>query len=623
MINQGNTNLITTGPNLADAVLTDYYSELQHNTNYVESIIQHEDKTYVSSSETQAAITYRDAFRQGDITAALNNFYNYLINKSFNNNTFSFDTILYWYFKLSCGNKELISLNNAGSLFGNKIVPNLKPAVSGNMFSSFLNGITNQLGDTLGSLSNLLGSVKNLNGDQGNGLSSLLGTPANTAAVQQSFFGNVSDSIGTLANSKYLQLDSTLPIFDVDQNYYGVPIPYSCSTDSKISNNTRNIAYHLSQHTTALMRRNLLNIAYSIPAVQENMAVDSTVAHGLNLVNDLPTFVKINQALPTLVATLASKFKQPRVFQFIRFLSNIGNQYSYNLRDIFPATAQDKDFTVVTSKERALASAQERKALSDQAVIDSYLEQQGINYANQYPNQLTNTNIFGIAGGTSGGAAPPPSIVGKGPQWSPLTTPTTYSATDINVIGSDISAQLNSKYSYLTMTGNPTVDGGMYLNKGSAIDALTQRLSDSPLLTSDVNSPAYQWGKNLGVQDPSSAASWANMFWAVGNYENGNRVDAPVQDGGTSIGITSTNASFATSNGGYQTGLSVAQVANPVVNYFTTISYVEQTAQKLNQSNITASNALANTLNNAVSPRTGQWASRTIYKLQTGYPLDY
>ena len=401
--NPGNTNLVTTAPNLADAAMTDYYYELEGNTNYVDTVIQNSEETYVSESEVRAALNYRDAFRQGDIVTALNGVYNTLINFSFLDDTFSFDTILYWYLKLKYGNKEIVDLNNTGSTFGNKILPNLKPSVSGNLFSSFSNGLSNQLGSAIGSLGGLLANVKNLNGDYGNGLSSIAGQLSDTGTVQQTFFDSVSDSIGTLTNSKYLQLDSTLPIFDVSQEYYGVPIPYSCSTDSKISNNTRNVAYSLSIHSTALMRRNLLNVAYSIPAVQENMAADSTVAHGLNLINDLPTFVTLNGAVASFTETLASNYDQPRVFQFVRFLSNIGNKFSYNLRDIFPATAQDKDFLVVTSADRALASASERKALSDQAIIDSYLEQQGINYANAYNggSYASSAGNFGAPGNIS------------------------------------------------------------------------------------------------------------------------------------------------------------------------------------------------------------------------------
>ena len=393
MVNQGNTNLITTGPELADVDIVNYYSQVKSDTNYSEVILQKENTTYVSEVEVQSALNYRDVFKRGDIITALNTFYNSLQSSQFNNQSFSFDTIVYWFQKLKYSNKELISLNSKGSTFGEKILPQLNPAVSKDLKSGFFGGFNLQQSifnsDAITSIGKLLGGTQSSIGP--------LATLADTTLTPQSFFDNVSDSIGTLANSKYLQLDSTLPIFDVSQEYYGVPIPYSASTESKISNNTRNIAYNLSRNTTALMRRNLLNVAYTVPANPENMASDATVAHGLNLINDLPTFTKINTALPTLVSNLASKYTAiPRVFQFIQYLCNIGNQTAANLRDIFPVQPSDRDFIVVTSAERALASNAERKQISDNAVTQSYLQQQGINYSGQY-----NTGLAGYALGNS------------------------------------------------------------------------------------------------------------------------------------------------------------------------------------------------------------------------------
>jgi hypothetical protein len=561
--NTGNDNIITTAPNLADADLTDYYSDLQNSTNYVESIIQNNDQTYVTTSEVQAASLYRDAFRQGDIISAVNNFYNSLTTYSFNDSSFSFDTILYWYIKLTNSDREIVALNNGGSVFGNKILPNLKPSVSGNMFTGFFNGLTNQLGSAIGTLGNLLGGVNNLNGEAGNGLGGLLSTISDTGTVQQSFFGNVSDSIGTLANSKYLQLDSTLPVFDVDQNYYGVPIPYSCSTDSKISNNTRNVSYNLSRLTTTLMRRNLLNIAYTIPAVESNMASDASVAHGLNLINDLPTFVNINLALPSLVTSLASNFKQPRVFQFIQFISNIGNQIAYNLRDIFPATAQDKDFTIVTSRERALASAQEAQALANEAVIGSYLEQQGINYANYYGGPNTSAGNF--------------SAIIAAPN-----------AISVNPEARSLSAQLNKKLNdlpdvpiYVDSKGITRVDKTAYANLISA------RLDGSPLIG---YIPADGASYGITSTDPAiSKQQWTNFIIRLGENESGFNVNSSNSaDPGGSVGIQQIGPAQAVSYGGYTATTKIfdgktylpavtpSQAANVKVNTGTAVSLIEQ-----------------------------------------------
>ena len=397
-LNKGPTNFITLGPELADISITDTYNTLLSGTNYFNIVAKSNQTTFVNDTELRTAIAYRDIFKQGDAVTAFNQFYNIVQTATFANSGCTLDTIFYWANKLINSNKELAALNSQGSIFGNKILPNLNPAVSQAISQGFLNGHHSQQSffqnNDKTSIGNLLVQLQALSG-------STVNTLADSGVPNQSYFTNVSDSIGTLANTKYIQTDSTLPIFDVNQQFYGVPIPYSASTDRKISNNTRNIAYNLSIATTALMRRNLLNIAYTQPAIQQNMASDATVAHGLNLINDLPTFAQLNTSLGNLVKALSSRFKVAKVFQFIQYLNNIGNKTGFNLRDIFPVTGQDRDFTVITSAQRSLASAAETKSISDAAVIDAYGEQQGINYANQYSGAANGGYVPGGASSSS------------------------------------------------------------------------------------------------------------------------------------------------------------------------------------------------------------------------------
>lgn len=401
-INTGNSNFITTGPDLADPQILDTYNDLNEYSNYWTIIngASGSNIQAVSVTETQTAYTYHDAFKQGDSVTALTNLYNTIQHNQFGQQDFYFDTIVHYFNKFIYSNKEITSLNNSGSIFGQRILPNLNTANSKNLFSSWLRGFSLQSSifsvGNITSLGGLLSQAQTSNNATAGptaGTSAAL-TLADTNVTYKSFFGNVSDSIGTLANSKFIQLDSTQPIFDVTQNYYGVPIPYSASTDSKISNNVRNICYTMSQKTTALMRRNLMNVAYTMPALASNMASDATVAHGHNLMNDVPTFNQINTSIPTLVTTLATNFTgaAPRLFQFIQYLSNIGNQMAVNLRDIFPVTAQDRDFTVIASAERALASEAEINDIANSSIVDSYAEQQGVNYANTYAADLNYTS---------------------------------------------------------------------------------------------------------------------------------------------------------------------------------------------------------------------------------------
>jgi hypothetical protein len=509
-INTGNSNFITTGPDLADPQILDTYNDLNEYSNYWTIIngASGSNIQAVSVTETQTAYTYHDAFKQGDSVTALTNLYNTIQNNQFGQQDFYFDTIVHYFNKFIYSNKEITSLNNSGSIFGQRILPNLNTANSKNLFSSWLRGFSLQSSifsvGNINSLGGLLSQAQTSNNATAGptaGTSAAL-TLADTNVTYKSFFGNVSDSIGTLANSKFIQLDSTQPIFDVTQNYYGVPIPYSASTDSKISNNVRNICYTMSQKTTALMRRNLMNVAYTMPALASNMASDATVAHGHNLMNDVPTFNQINTSIPTLVTTLATNFTgaAPRLFQFIQYLSNIGNQMAVNLRDIFPVTAQDRDFTVIASAERALASEAEINDIANSSIVDSYAEQQGVNYANQYiPSSVattTDNTAKTIINNNITGTVPGQNIetyaTAYSPQQAGSNTISLEGGLASSIPGPDGQSIVRTlqdfatgQSTYVTLAGDPTLAGGTYV-----IPSITYTNASGENITL-TNVPAY------------------------------------------------------------------------------------------------------------------------------------
>jgi hypothetical protein len=329
-----NTNTITLAPNLADIDLADTYVQLIDTANTSLSSVWTPD--IMPDTELQAAMDYRNAFKQGDTITATNKFFTFLKSVYFNQPDFSLDAILFWYQRSAYTNKEITSYQSDASFYNQNILPNQIPGAA--RFAT--NAITN-------------------------------------TNVTTNYFDVVSDSIGTIVNSKFIQLDSTLPLFDVSQQYYGVPIPIAASTDSKISATTRNVMYDLSQKTTMYMRRNLLNIGYTNTALQQNLAADATVSHGLNLINDLPTFVNINKFLGSLKDKLSTVFSQTKAFSFVQYLNTIGNTTALNLRDIFPLDPSDKDFTVITSEENAMASqaiAQQEQA--DAAAAAALAQQQ-------------------------------------------------------------------------------------------------------------------------------------------------------------------------------------------------------------------------------------------------------
>jgi hypothetical protein len=326
---QPNTNEITVAPSLVDIDIANTYETLYSTDNTDIGIVFPPD--IVSEVEVQAAIEYRNAFKQSDVITSVTKFFDSLSTYYFNQADFSLENIIFWYQKLNYTNKEIFSYRSASSFQQNNVIPNQIPGASqivSNVFNS--------------------GSYKSLN-----------------------YFDNVSDSIGIITNSKYLQLDSTLPLFDINQEFYGVPVPYSASLENKISANTRNVMYDLSQKTTTYMRHNLMGVGYTNLTLQQNLAADASTSHGLNLINDLPTFVTINESLGILKDKLSSVFAEAKIFGFIQYVSNIANQTAMNLRDIFPVASDDKDFVVITSEERANAS----QAIRDQEVSNALAEQ--------------------------------------------------------------------------------------------------------------------------------------------------------------------------------------------------------------------------------------------------------
>jgi hypothetical protein len=331
-----NTNEVTIAPNISDLDVTNSYEYLANDTTLRQAL----PSDIISNGEIQAAIDYRNAFKQGDAITALNVFLSNANSVYFKQADFSLENILYWYQKLKLSNKEIISYQSQVSYYGENILTN--QLAGGARFSR----------NTLNS-----GSFN-----------------------QNNYFDNISDSIGLIANSKYIQLDSTLPLFDINQQYYGVPIPYSASIENKMSATARNVAFDLSQKTTMLMRRNLFGIGYTNPTLQQNMNADASTSHGLNLINDLPTFVTINESLGMLKDKLSSVFAEAKVFGFVQYMCNIANETAMNLRDIFPRTPGDRDFTVITSAENAQASQEIAQQEVNEALAEQtlYAQQQGL-----------------------------------------------------------------------------------------------------------------------------------------------------------------------------------------------------------------------------------------------------
>jgi hypothetical protein len=521
---QPNTNEFTLAPVLADIDLADTYNQLIDPTNTSLNSVFAADK--VSPSEIQAIMDYRNAFKQGDVITAMTSFYNKLLTEYFLRPDFSLDAILFWHQKLIYSNKEITSYKSDADFYNHNIISNQIPQVS--LFA------------------------KNVISDVNMG--------------SNSYFDLISDSIGIIANSKFIQLDSTLPIFDINQQYYGVPIPFAASTDSKISANTRNVCYDLSHKTTVFMRRNLLNISYLNPALQQNLAADATVSHGLNLMNDLPTFVNINKFLQKLKNRLSTIFAETKQFSFVQYINTVCNNTSMSLRDIFPITKTDVDFTVITSEERAMAS----KAVAQQAQIDAL--------ASATLAHQQQTSNFGNSPATGGPIAA--TTTGKqfetGQGNPAIIADTKTSAAAARNAAIDASGMTIETY---TENGNVMIDQTSY-------EAYCQQRIEgppaSPLLSINPADAAQ-----YGITDPTDSKQWSSFMWRTACAENGDLGDNVVKavqyangpnDPGGSYGALSVSPDQARAAG--YGNVTPDQLQNPALNANVGISLIERSTAK-------------------------------------------
>jgi len=169
-----------------------------------------------------------------------------------------------------------------------------------------------------------------------------------TVSGTNSFFNEISDSIGCLVNTKYLLDTSVIPFFDINCTAYGPPITYPPALNNKLSNITLEVNNDLSSKTTTLFRSNIIKIQKINSDI--SLATDSTKPHGSNLVTDIHHFIIRSAALPIFVATLNRHFN--RLYAYVNYFSNINNLKAYNARDIYLKDSVNKQFiSNITFKE--------------------------------------------------------------------------------------------------------------------------------------------------------------------------------------------------------------------------------------------------------------------------------
>jgi hypothetical protein len=154
----------------------------------------------------------------------------------------------------------------------------------------------------------------------------------NLDTTKNSFYTDLSDSIGLLVNSNCLLDDSTIPFTDYNTSIYTAPNTLPVQLRNKISKTTLQVAASLSESNTILMRNNLAKINLTTANTDPYTNPTTNPAHGLNLITDINTFNIIKAGLTSHFNELKNSYK--RIFNYVQYISNINNINGYNPRDI-------------------------------------------------------------------------------------------------------------------------------------------------------------------------------------------------------------------------------------------------------------------------------------------------
>lgn len=145
---------------------------------------------------------------------------------------------------------------------------------------------------------------------------------------KQNFFAPMSDSVGSLYNLTTISDDSTLLVSDLNSDK-GFSTTLPSSLKNKISKAVLENSAELSIFTNRVFRNNLVQVQKS--TYNGNLYVDSSVAHGQNLVNDLVFFNYFKKNIQNYVSELNTYFGDR--YEYIKYHSNINDDISLNLRD--------------------------------------------------------------------------------------------------------------------------------------------------------------------------------------------------------------------------------------------------------------------------------------------------
>ena len=323
-------------PELVDANVANSTKFLNEYSNYLTAVGALSDELGDFIDETNASIDYRNALKSGDPITNVASFFKDLDNKKLK--TFNNDFIYFWYKKYQSS------------------LDIIKAEIKKDKETRFSGSVDRDV-DTY---NNLTFSNEYLQG---------FSATSSTRSKNYSYLGDMSDSIGILANISSKIDDSSSLLADV-QCKYGAPVTIPPTLNCKISQTTRDIMRDLSTKNTSMMRANLINlqrVSKQSTNSLDNMTATPLQAHGCNLVGDINYVNEFFNELQQIVQQLVSQFGQ-QYYEFISYFNTINDKTGYSPR-IVPT--YNKQFITNIEFELDVEGTRQKLDLLQKKIIES------------------------------------------------------------------------------------------------------------------------------------------------------------------------------------------------------------------------------------------------------------
>lgn len=323
-------------PELVDANIANSTKFLNEYSDYLTAVGALADELGDFIDETNASIDYRNALKSGNPVTNVASFFKDLDNKKLK--TFNNDFIYFWYKKYQSS------------------LDIIKAEIKKDEETRFSGSVDRDV-DTY---NNLTFSNEYLEG---------FSATSSTRSKNYSYLGDMSDSIGILANIGFKIDDATGYLWDVQCNK-GVPAPFPPTLHHKVSQNTREISFNLSKKNTSMMRTNLINlqrVSKQSTNALETMAATSVQSHGTNLVGDMNFVVQFYTELPQIVQQLVNQFGQ-LYYEFISYFNTINDIQGYNPR---VAPTYNKQFITNIEFELDVEGTRQKLDLLQKKIMES------------------------------------------------------------------------------------------------------------------------------------------------------------------------------------------------------------------------------------------------------------